>query len=297
MVDINAGSELTADWEKLRPVIDDAIGQLDDRDRSAILLRFFRDCSYPQVAAKLGLTESGARLRVDRALDKLSAVLSSRGITSTSVALGVALAGQSAAAAPVGLAASILVATSAAGIATAPVLFMTASFLKISLATAVLATAGVTLVLQQRAVSRQEQELIQLQSGNRGLDELRAENSRLKNEVAAFNDLRRDEADLARIRSKLGLGSVGDGRGRPTRPLPRGFVGAGEFRNRGIATPEAALETLYWAKSHLDIDALEKVVDFSPELRAKAEENFASCRPRPVPRCRRTTTIRSARFC
>jgi len=38
MAEINYGSPVSADWEGLRPAIDEAIGQLNERDRMAILL-------------------------------------------------------------------------------------------------------------------------------------------------------------------------------------------------------------------------------------------------------------------
>src|SRR4051812_16104942 len=53
------------------------------------------------------MNENAARMRVDRALDKLQELLSRRGITSTRSALGAALAVGAVVAAPVGLAATI----------------------------------------------------------------------------------------------------------------------------------------------------------------------------------------------
>ena len=96
-----------AAWERLRPVIDDALGELDERDRQAVLLRFFSGLPLAQVGERLRLTENAARMRVDRALDKLHVRLARRGVTSTSAALAVALTGQAGFATPAGLAASV----------------------------------------------------------------------------------------------------------------------------------------------------------------------------------------------
>ena len=95
------------DWEPLRPTIDAAIADLDERDRDAVLLRFFESCTYAEVGSRLKLSENASRMRVERALDKLHAALSRRGITSTSAALGVALAHQALATVPAGLATAI----------------------------------------------------------------------------------------------------------------------------------------------------------------------------------------------
>lgn len=99
-----------AAWADLRPVIDEALGELDARDREVVLLRFFADLPHARIGERLALTENAARMRVERALDKLHERLARRGVTSTAAALGVVLANQAGAAAaavPVGLAGSV----------------------------------------------------------------------------------------------------------------------------------------------------------------------------------------------
>ncbi len=99
--------ERAEDWEKLRPVLDEAMADLSDDDRDAVALRFFEERPFADIGYALRLSEDTARKRVERALDKLHAALSKRGVTSTTGALGLALANQVAVAAPSGLAASI----------------------------------------------------------------------------------------------------------------------------------------------------------------------------------------------
>jgi RNA polymerase sigma factor (sigma-70 family) len=94
-------------WEELRPVIDEAMHELPEKDRTALLLRFFEDHSFAEVGATVGVAENAARMRVERALEKLRERLASKGVTSTAVALGVVLAEQPMIAAPAGLAATI----------------------------------------------------------------------------------------------------------------------------------------------------------------------------------------------
>ncbi|MEO5959139.1 MAG: sigma-70 family RNA polymerase sigma factor, partial [Opitutaceae bacterium] len=110
-----SGPEANADWDKLRPVLDDAIAELAEGDRDAVSLRFLEGRSFAEVGAKLRLTENAARMRVERALDKLHTALGRRGVTSTATALGLALANQAGVAAPAGLAASVTGAALAAG--------------------------------------------------------------------------------------------------------------------------------------------------------------------------------------
>ena len=100
-------SDALVDWERLHPVLDAVLGELKERERAAILLRFFEKKPLAEVGAKLSLTETAARSCVDRALEKMHGLLARRGVTSTSAALAVALANQAGVAAPVGLAASV----------------------------------------------------------------------------------------------------------------------------------------------------------------------------------------------
>jgi RNA polymerase sigma factor (sigma-70 family) len=107
MNEINADDGAAADWERTRPVLDEAMHGLSDADREAILLRYFQNRRLAEVGQRLGMSEDAARMRVDRALDKLQVLLRRRGITSTTTALGVVLANPLLAAAPAGMAASV----------------------------------------------------------------------------------------------------------------------------------------------------------------------------------------------
>jgi RNA polymerase sigma-70 factor, ECF subfamily len=49
----------------------DALRRLGPRDRAAVQLRYFEDCSFAETAATLGVTEENARVIVHRALAKL----------------------------------------------------------------------------------------------------------------------------------------------------------------------------------------------------------------------------------
>lgn len=119
--EMNSSSE--TDWEQMRPVLDEAMDELDSRDRNAVLLRYFEGTSFGEIGRKLSLTEDAARMRVTRAIERLRALLARRGVTSTSAALSSVLIEQASAAAPAGLSATITgqtfsaLATESAGVA------------------------------------------------------------------------------------------------------------------------------------------------------------------------------------
>ncbi|MCX6954229.1 MAG: sigma-70 family RNA polymerase sigma factor, partial [Verrucomicrobia bacterium] len=83
MDELTRDPEAPLDWARVRPVLDDVIGELGERDREAVLLRFFEGRDFAAIGARLQLSENAARMRVERALDKLHAQLARRGVTST----------------------------------------------------------------------------------------------------------------------------------------------------------------------------------------------------------------------
>ena len=103
-------------WQELRPVLDDAMHELNAADREAVLLRYFEKRPLAEIGARLGLTENAARMRVERAVDKLRAVLAKRGVTSTAAALAASLAQHTVGAAPAGLATQVTRAALTAGV-------------------------------------------------------------------------------------------------------------------------------------------------------------------------------------
>src|SRR5688572_4637725 len=102
-----AGENAALDWRQVQLVLDAALADLSETDRTAILLRYLQDRSFGEVGARLALSENAARMRTERALDKLRTQLARRGVVSTAGALALALAGQAAVAAPVGFATAV----------------------------------------------------------------------------------------------------------------------------------------------------------------------------------------------
>ena len=94
-------------WDRMRPLLDAAIDELPETDRAAVVLRFLERRSFADIGAALRVSEDAARMRTDRALDKLRAALARRGISSSAAALGAVVTGQAVVAAPAGLAASL----------------------------------------------------------------------------------------------------------------------------------------------------------------------------------------------
>ena len=94
-------------WPQMAPLLEDAMGQLGEKDRNAIALRFFEGKSFQEIGAAFGASENAAKKRVAHALEKLHRYFSKHGVSSTTAVIAGAISANSAHAAPVGLAAAI----------------------------------------------------------------------------------------------------------------------------------------------------------------------------------------------
>ena len=270
-----ADSSANIDWEKLQPMLARTMGELnDDEDRDAVWLRFFEGRSFAEVGAKLRLTENAARMRVERALDKLHAALARRGITSTLAALGVALANQAAAVAPATLAASVtgaaLAGAAASGSAGAWLAFLTMSKIKAGIVSAIVVGVIATGVVELRANRELRAELGASRSTDDEVARLQRESLQLSASMARLGATNPEVAELTRLRAHLAA----------LKTRPDGVIES-EIRapqNRGRATPKAAMETFCWGIVRDDIDLVASFINFSddsPENRAAFMANFS----------------------
>jgi RNA polymerase sigma factor (sigma-70 family) len=158
-------------WMRVGPLLDEAMAQLNEKDRNAIVLRFFEGKPLKEVGDALGASEDAAKMRVARALDKLRDFFHRRGITVPAGALAAAITENSIQAAPAGLAASV--ASVGAGVVPGSALGVTSLTLvkgaihimtstKIGVAIGACAAAAV-IALQAHEVSIQKQTVKQLQ--------------------------------------------------------------------------------------------------------------------------------------
>jgi RNA polymerase sigma factor (sigma-70 family) len=96
-------------WTQLAPLLDDALAELGETDRTALVLRFFENKTAREIAGALRMEEAAAQKRVARALEKLRAIFVKRGVTLTATVIAGAVAANSVQAAPVGLAVKVSV--------------------------------------------------------------------------------------------------------------------------------------------------------------------------------------------
>ena len=208
MIDPPSSPDPQIDWEQLRPELDRVMDELPERDRHAVLLRFFANQPFAEIGGILQVSENAARMRVDRALERLRALLAKRGIASTSAALGSLLAAQASAAVPSGLAATVTGAAlasagTAAGVAVAGYLLSFMSTTKVMTAVAsVIVCGAIGTAIYETSVAREAQAEFAVVDGEQRA--LRSELAKLAARAeAAEQQIRKAEGDSAALRQRL----------------------------------------------------------------------------------------------
>jgi len=196
-----------ADWEKLRPTLDDAMHELKETDREAILLRYFENQPFIQVGAKLGLNENAARMRVERALEKLRAAFARRGVAATAM-LASLISANAIQMAPANLAAALATASIAtAGTGTFTLLkIMTMTKLKLGISAFVVAGAATALVVQHQAQEKLSADNAVLEQQ---IAQLQTDNESFSNRLAAAGDAKSLSGaqynELLKLRGEVGV--------------------------------------------------------------------------------------------
>jgi len=188
------------EWERLRGVLDEAMGELKEADYDAVVLRFYQNQDFRAVGAAMGMSDDAAQKRVTRALEKLRDMLSRRGIRTTAAALSAVLVANAVASAPAGLASGIAGVAAAEMVWPTPTATMalktfTMTTLQKSLVTAVVVVlAGVAIFEGLRAARAGEE-----------AERLRRQQARLEGQVKLLQDAR-DQATGEEVVCRGGAG-------------------------------------------------------------------------------------------
>jgi len=172
----NSSTVEEAAWQEALPALYESLDRLPDRDRLLVLERFFDGKKFSEIAARSGRTEAACKMGMKRTLEKLSQLLTSRGVTLSGTALASALTAEFARSAPHHVMALITPkAIAASGGLTAATLItnsiQTMSTLKsVTLAgAAVLAVAAGPFIFQSSEASRLRDELAALTDQHNGM--------------------------------------------------------------------------------------------------------------------------------
>ncbi len=222
------GSSDAVTWDSVRPVLDEAINELDEPDRQAVLLRYFGNRPFVEVGERLRLSENAARMRVERALGKLHGRLARRGITSSSAALAAALEGQAVVAAPAGVATASTSAAmaAAAGSSGIWIALMNTTKLPLALTAALLAGGAATLAVQAISERRMASELADLARQDEAISPLKSQNAALAAASSRTGALQADEAAIGALGAQVAALEVKVAAAK-ARPVRTTALGAG----------------------------------------------------------------------
>ena len=190
--------EPEAIWKHIAPQLDAALGELNELDRDALLLRYFERKSAREMAQTLGVSDDAAQKRVSRAVERLREFLSKRGVAIGASGLVIVISANAVQAAPAGLAVTISAAAIFAGtaVSTSTVIAATKAIamttLQKTLITAALAVFAGTGIYEAHQASQLRDQVQTLQQQQAPLAEqlakLQAENKQLSNLVAQAKD-------------------------------------------------------------------------------------------------------------
>ena len=182
----------------LEPLLDEGLLSLREKDRAALLLRFYEGQSLRAIGQSLRMREDAAQKRVASALEKLAQFFRRRGVKTATGSLAAAALQQTATSAPAIVATSV---AQAAAQLTAPSMFGLATVLSHfgaltrTQTTALCAIVAVVPVVWQWNEAQQEQKATSSMQANAESLGARA------NELAAEND--RQRAEVARLNAAL----------------------------------------------------------------------------------------------
>ena len=204
-------------WSRIAPLLDDAVAGLSEKDRHALLLRFYEGRNLREVGAVLGASEDAAEKRVNRAVEKLRMFFAKRGVTVGASGLVVAISANAVQAAPGGLAVTISTAAALGGTAIAATATATAvktiamTILQKVFITATIAAAvgtGIYEARQASALRAQVQTLQQQGPLTDQIQQLTRERDDAAHQLAALRfdneRLNRNTVELLKLRGELG---------------------------------------------------------------------------------------------
>ena len=281
--------ETAPDWDQLRPALDDAMSELDDTDRDAVLLRYFKNHDLRTVGATLGISDDAAQKRVSRAVERLREFFAKRGVTVGASGLAIVISANAVQAAPIGLALTISTAAALTGTTFATTATVTATkaiamtALQKTLVTATIAVLAGVGIYEARQASQLRDRVQTLQQQQAPLAEqvqkLQREGESAAQQIAALREdnerLIRNTAELLKLRGTVGLlqemfRKESDNvvalqktiRQIETERLQfKGqFIKRSEFSDRGSEYPLDTVQTMLWAMKEGDETKLGQLI-------------------------------------
>jgi hypothetical protein len=289
-------SNVAGNWEDIRPALDEALDSLEDEDRDAVLLRYFKNHDLRTVGATLGISDDAAQKRVSRAVERLREFFVNRGVTVGASGLAVVISANAVQAAPVGLALTIstvaaltgaTLATTATLTATKAIAMTTLSKIIISTTLTIAIGTGIYQARQNAALrstvqslqqqrTQQDEQLKQERADlSAQLTALQSENERAKSHSAELLKLR---GELARRRTnpansaQAPTTSSNSVETQTNASKVEAELPKDQWSDAGFASVQSALQTRGWAVLNGNRERFKQSVFITPEARQIMEK-------------------------
>jgi len=191
-----------ASWEEIAPHLDAALGELNECERDAILLRYFEKKSAAEIALRLGTSAEAAQKRVSRGVERLRGIFAKRGVSVGAGGLALVVSAHAVQAAPAGLALTVSTTAITAAALSAPAVIATTQPILMSALQKTVITATVAVVFagsaiyqavqnhdlrDQIATLRRRQSALESDSNRPAISDLQAQIEQLSQQNAELN--------------------------------------------------------------------------------------------------------------
>jgi len=281
-------------WTQIAPLLDEAIAQLGEKDRDAVMLRFFKQKPLQDVGKALGINTDAAQMRVSRAVEKLRLFFLKHGVAVPAATMTAVISTNSVQAAPALLAKTVTASALTKGAtASASTLILIKGVLKVMTWTkaqaAIIGVVGVSmatfLVMQHQAQVKLREQNESLQQQTNQMAQLTAENQNLSNLLAQannsetlvkhqLNELLSQRVQIQETREPQNTIRPVNPTAAPTSKTDTNTLPKDSWSNVGFSTPEAALKTRGWAVLNGNREQFAKSISLTDGARKMIEDQL-----------------------
>jgi RNA polymerase sigma factor (sigma-70 family) len=160
MISETINADVEPNWQRIEPILDQALARLSASDREAVILRYLRGMSHEAIATSLKISEEAAKKRVSRAIDRLRKSMGRAGSAVAPAVMATLISERATQAAPVHLFNKSVLALKGSGAGRPELIVKGMSFMRkvavfkiVVAAVAVIATSATTLAIVKERFS------------------------------------------------------------------------------------------------------------------------------------------------
>jgi RNA polymerase sigma factor (sigma-70 family) len=273
-------------WQQIEPHLDSAIDSLAEKERLAIVLRFFQKHDLSKVGEALGISEDAAQKRVSRALEKLRTILVRRGTAISVGTLASGLLAHSTVAAPTLVASTVTAAVLGSGALAGAAGFAAPAALSLSImakakialvSTGIVASLGTAVLIHQTSIAPLQRENAALRAqqisppadqptqpivttaaeSNKLSNEQFLELMRLRGQVTQLRSATNEAHQLAEENRRLrAAANQPAAKQSPSQTLVGQYLAIDSWQYAGLAQPDAAFQSSVWAMLKGDLNTV-----------------------------------------